>query len=152
VCATQGTDASSIEYRLTGLTKAMNEVVAYLIILGGIAIGYYLITPRHRNLPLEFIPAIMIGLGYYLLRIVHRARILIEPSQITVASAFDERTVPLAAIVGVFSVRGGRFGTVTGKALKLRDGTSLNISLQTFDLDQRFWDWLGQFPDLDKRT
>jgi hypothetical protein len=130
----------------------MNEVVASLLILGGIGIGCYLITPKHRFLPGELLPAMMVASGFYLIRIVRRSRILIEPSQITVASASGQRTVQLAGILGVSSVRGGRYGTVTGKALKLRDGSSLNISLQTFDLDQRFWDWLRQFPDLDKRT
>jgi hypothetical protein len=149
--AFQENNASVIEYRFVGLTKAMNEVVAYLMILGGFALGCYLILPPRRFLAGEFLPAILIGLGCYLLRIVRRARLLIEPSQITVVSAFDERTVLLTAVVGVFSVRGGR-GAVTGKALKLRDGSSLNISLGTFDLDQRFWDWLHQFPDLDKQT
>jgi hypothetical protein len=105
--ASKGTAESNLEYRFTGPTRAMNEAVAYLLIVAGFGIGCYLIIPSHRWLEGEFLPVVMIGLGLHLLRVVRRSRILIEPSQITVASAFDERTVPLPAVVGVFSVRGG---------------------------------------------
>ena len=66
-------------------------------------------------------------------------------------SAFRERSADLSKIEGFQTIR-GRGGATTGKLLRLEGGGSITVSYVVFDIDDRFREWISQYPDLDDRN
>ena len=145
------TNPAKIEYRQTGSTKAVNIIVALLVIVLGISALYMFVT-RFSFAPGVALALLIIAGGLYLLLTVLRSRISIEGTRIKVQNAFGERAADFSEIEGVRNIYGKYGASVTGKLLCLKAGRgTITIPMMVFDFDDRFRVWLQQFPDLDKR-
>ncbi len=150
MCPFRSDESTTIEYRQRGFTKAVNLFFVGILFVVGI---FFLQKSVHDSAPAGGVALAMLiiaGDAYYLATVL-RSRILIEGTQIKVRNAFGERTADIAEIEGVRDIPGKNNVGVVGKLLCLKDGRgTIRVSLQTIDLDDRFTNWLKQFPNLDK--
>ncbi len=150
MCPLRSDETTTIEYRQTGFTKAANLLFVGIFFLFAIFVLYRFATSPDIMSGVAFAALIIVGDVYYLATVL-RSRILIEGTQIRIRNAFGERGAGLTEIEGVRDVYGKNGVGVVGKLLCLKDGRgAIRISLLTLDLDDRFTNWLKQFPNLDK--
>ncbi len=140
----------NLEYRQTGWGKGLNLFFVAVVFGFGAFTGYMGVTSLAsvQILVLSFL--IMAGGVWYLLTVL-RSRIVIDGARIVVWSAFRERSADLSKIEGFQTIR-GRGGATTGKLLRLEGGGSITVSYVVFDIDDRFREWISQYPDLDDRN
>jgi hypothetical protein len=145
--AVQQAKSARLEYRQTGWVKAVNLVaVAGLLMVPLIFIRALHWPGSIQDLIgcVSMIVLIPIGDAYYLATVL-RTRIVIDGTRISVRNAFKERIADLSEIRGVRRIVGRSVGTY----ICLKDGSdAIELPNNVLDLDDRFREWLKQFPDL----
>jgi|SRR5580658_7830108 hypothetical protein len=150
MCPLRSDESTAIEYRQTGFTKAANLFFVGILFLFAVFVLFRFATSQDFTDGVAFAGLIIAGDVFYLATVL-RSRILIEGTRVRVRNAFVERTADITEIEGVRDIPGKNNVGVVGKLLCLKDGRgTIRISLQTLDLDDRFTNWLKQFPNLDK--
>lgn len=144
-------ESTTIEYRQRGFTKAVNLFFVGILFVVGI---FFLQKSVHDSAPAGGVALAMLiiaGDVYYLATVL-RSRILIGGTRVSVRNAFGERTADITEIEGVRNIPLKNGLGEAGKLLCLKDGRgTIRVSSLTLDLDDRFTNWLKQFPNLDKR-
>jgi hypothetical protein len=141
--AFQEAKSARLEYRQKGWVKAVNLAVVGLIPSFIIYLTFLHGGPWSvRDVILTVV--ILAGDAYFLV-IVLRSRIVIDGTRVTVRSAFGERTADVSEIRGVRRIAGRGVSTY----ICLKDGSdAIELPTSVLDLDDRFREWLNQFPDL----
>lgn len=134
-----------IEYRQTGSNRIFGFILVGIIVSFG-ALGIIASLTLFLSKTGFALGVLIIAGGGYYLRTILRSRMLIDDSGIEVHTAFVDRTAKLGEIAGYQPVI-GRSGADT--VLRLEDNRgSIEIPHAVFDIDDRFRDWLAQFPKL----
>jgi hypothetical protein len=145
--AVQSVQSAVLEYRQTGWVKAVNlAAVVGLVFAPLIFISH---IPGPIPFPdlvkcVVFYVVLLAGDAYYLATVL-RTRILIDGTRVSVRNAFKERTADVSEIRGVRRIVGRGVTTY----ICLKDGSdAIELPRNVLDLDDRFREWLKQFPDL----
>jgi len=143
----QQANSARLEYRQKGWVKAVNLAAVIGLLMVPIIFVGFLPSPNSASDVIRCVLIVVlvpIGDAYYLANVL-RTRILIDGMRISVRSAFVERTADVGEIRGIRRIVGRAVTTY----ICLKDGSdAIKIPAYVLDLDDRFKEWLKQFPDL----
>jgi hypothetical protein len=102
------------------------------------------------------VPAEFAALGCYFFALALRSRVALQGTHIAVRYAIRERSADLSEIAGYGTYTRRKLSFlhfqkyVTFWHLQLRGSSDFISIMQSFDVDDYFYAWLQQLPDLDK--
>jgi hypothetical protein len=141
-------DSAKLEYGPTGWVKVAFLCIAGAGFIAPIGLCAYVTTTRNERLDLRDILLLLFFLIWvsWLFLTILRSHMVIDGTRIIVRTAFREQTADVSEIDGFRTLR---LDTV----LRLAGGRgAITIDHRVFAVDDRFRDWLRQFPDLNQRV